>query len=83
MDLGLPVRLEEFSGGDPLAFIIVNCLSQPQWDRGQRAVIAVRLHAWRERGRPGKSVLSTDLSPSASEPEPKTCRPSQYRGDRR
>ena len=72
LDLGLTVRLEEFSGGDPLAFIIVNCLDHPPWDKGQRAVIAVRLHAWRERGRPGKSVLSTDLTPSESEPQSKT-----------
>ena len=73
LDLGLPVRLEEFSGGDPLAFIIiVNCLDHTPWDKGQRAVIAVRLHAWRERGRPGKSVLSTDLTPSESEPQSKT-----------
>ena len=73
LDLGLPVRREEFSGGDPLAFIIVNCLDHPQWDKGQRAVIAVRLHAWRERGRPGKSVISTDLSSSADTQEPETC----------
>ena len=72
LDLGLTVRLEEFSGGDPLAFIIVNCLDHTPWDKGQRAVIAVRLHAWRERGRPGKSVLSTDLTPSESEPQSKT-----------
>ena len=75
LNLGLPVRLEEFSGDDPLAFIIVNCLRQPRWDQGQRAVIAVRLHAWRERGRPGKSVLNTDLTPSESEPQPKTSAP--------
>ena len=72
LDLGLTVRLEEFSGGDPLAFIIVNCLDHTPWDKGQRAVIAVRLHAWRERGRPGKSVLSTNLTPSESEPQSKT-----------
>ena len=75
LDLGLPVRLKEFSGGDPLAFVIVNCLRHPQWDQGQRAVIAVRLHAWRERGRPGKSVLSTDLAPARSESEPKAPAP--------
>ena len=72
LDLGLPVQLRQFSGEDPLAFIIVSCRRQPQWDQGQRAVIAVRLHAWRERGRPGKSVLSTDLTPSESEPQSKT-----------
>ena len=72
LDLGLPVRIEEFSGSDPLAFIIVNCLHQPHWDQGQRAVLAVRLHAWRERGRPGKSVLNTDFPPSESESQPKT-----------
>ena len=75
LDLGLPVRFEEFSGGDPLAFIIVNCLHQPHWDQGQRAVIAVRLHAWRERGRPGKSVFSTDFPPSESELQPRTGAP--------
>ena len=75
LDLGLPVQLRQFSGEDPLAFIIVSCLRQPQWDQGQRAVIAVRLHAWRERGRPGKSVLSTDLSSPADAPKPETCGP--------
>ena len=75
LDLGLPVRLEEFSGGDPLAFVIVNCLHQPHWYQGQRAVLAVRLHAWRERGRPGKSVPNTDFQPSESEPQPKTGAP--------
>lgn len=62
-ELGLPVRLEEFSGTDPLAFVVVNSLSQPQWDKGKRAVITVRLYAWRDRGRPEKSVPNTDLSP--------------------
>ena len=73
LNLGLPVQFREFSGEDPLAFIIVSCLHQPQWDKGQCAVIAVRLHAWRERGRPGKSVLSTDLSSPADAPESETC----------
>ena len=73
MNLGLTVPLTEFQGKDPLAFVIVNCLHHPQWNQGQRAVIAVRLHAWRQRGRPGKSVLSTDLSAPADTQEPETC----------
>ena len=63
LDLGLPVQLEEFRGHDPVAFIVVHHLRHPRWDHGQRAVIAVRLHAWREPGRPDKPVHSTDLSP--------------------
>ena len=55
LDLGLPVRLEEFQGHDPVAFVVVHHLRHPRWDHGQRAVIAVRLHAWREPGRPGKT----------------------------
>ena len=62
LDLGLPVRLDEFRGHDPVAFVVVHHLRQPQWNHGQRAVIAVRLYAWREPGRPGKPVHSTDLS---------------------
>ena len=62
-ELGLPVRLEPFSGTDPLAFVIANSLHQRHWDPGQRAVITVRLYSWRDRGRPEKSVLNTDLSP--------------------
>ena len=62
LDLGLPVRLEEFQGHDPVAFVVVHHLRHPRWDHGQRAVIAVRLHAWREPGRPEKPVHSTDLS---------------------
>ena len=75
MDLGLTVPLTEFQGKDPLAFIIVNCLHHPQWNQGQRAIIAVRLHAWRQRGRPGKSVLSTDLSAPADASERKPTMP--------
>ena len=75
VDLGLTVRLTEFRGKDPLAFIIVNCLRHPQWDKGQRAIIAVRLHSWRDRGRPGKSVLSTDLIPSDDDADPKNRNP--------
>ena len=63
LDLSLPVQLMEFSGDDPLAFVIVNRLRHSQWNGGQRAVISVRLHAWRKRGRPEKSVCSTDLTP--------------------
>ena len=63
LDLGLPVRLEKFQGHDPVAFVVVHHLRHPRWDDGQRAVIAVRLHAWREPGRPEKPVHSTDLSP--------------------
>ena len=66
LDLDLPVQLKEFSGDDPLAFVIVNRLRHSQWNGGQRAVISVRLHAWRKRGRPEKSVCSTDLTPSAT-----------------
>ena len=62
LDLGLPVRLDEFRGHDPVAFVVVHHLRQPQWNHGQRAVIAVRLYAWREPGRPGNPVHSTDLS---------------------
>ena len=62
LDLGLPVPMTEFQGKDPLAFVIANCLRHPQWDKGQRAVIAVRLYDWRERGRPRKSVQNTDLT---------------------
>ena len=64
LDLGLTVRLEEFQGHDPVAFVVVHHLRQPRWDHGQRAVIAVRLYAWREPGRPENPVHSTDLSPS-------------------
>ena len=71
VDLGLTVRLTEFQGKDPLAFIIVNCLRHPQWDKGQHAIIAVRLHSWRDRGPSGKSVSSTDLIPSDDDADPK------------
>ena len=70
LDLGLPVRLEEFQGYDPVAFVVVHHLRQPRWDHGQRAVIAVRLYAWREPGRPENPVHSTDLSPSEGGPNP-------------
>ena len=62
-ELGLPVRLEPFSGTDPWAFVVANSLHQRHWDAGQRAVITVRLYAWQDRGRPEKSVPNTDLSP--------------------
>ena len=65
LDLGLPVVLKDFLGDDPLSFVVVNCLRQPHWDRGQRAVIAVGLHSWREAGRPGNSVKSTGFAPSS------------------
>ena len=75
LDLGLTVRLEEFQGHDPVAFVVVHHLRQPRWDHGQRAVIAVRLYAWREQGRPENPVHSTDLSRSADAPEPNMCAP--------
>ena len=46
-----------------MAFVVANSLHQRHWDPGQRAVITVRLYSWRDRGRPEKSVLNTDLSP--------------------
>ena len=70
LDLGLPVRLEEFQGHDPVAFVVVHRLRQPRWDHGQRAVIAVRLYAWLERGRPENPVHSTALSPPQGESNP-------------
>ena len=54
LDLGLTVELEEFQGHDPVAFIVLHHLRQHHWDHGQRAVIAVRLYAWRKSGRPEK-----------------------------
>lgn len=63
LHLGLSVRLREFTGDDPMAFIIVHRLRQPRWDYSQRAVITVRLCDWREPGRPRKPVHGTDLSP--------------------
>ena len=72
LDLGLPVQLQEFQGHDPVAFVVIHRLRQPRWDHGQRAVIAVRLYAWREPGRPENPVHSTDLSPpqGGSNPTP-------------
>lgn len=68
-DLGLEVRTEAFQGPDPVAFVVLHHLRQPHWDRGQRAVITVRLYnTWREPGRPAKPVLNTDLSQSQDEP---------------
>ena len=68
LDLGLTVGLEEFQGHDPVAFVVLHHLRQPHWESGQRAVIAVRLYAWRKSGRPEKPVCDTGLPPVSDGP---------------
>lgn len=75
LNSGLPVQFKVFEGEDPLAFVIANRLHLSQWDKGQRAIIAVRLHAWRKRGRPGKSVMTTDLFPMEATSKEKNLKP--------
>ena len=69
LDLDLPVRIKEFEGNDPVAFLAAHHLRHPRWDHGQRAVIAVRLYAWREPGRPENPVRSIDLPPGEGGPD--------------
>ena len=62
---GIDPRFEEFTGGDPLAFVISENIARRHLNESQRAMCAARLANMGE-GRPGKTTPIGAVSQPAS-----------------
>ena len=63
IDTGLPLRVVEYLGPDPLAYALSHW--QDKWDctKSQRAVAIARAYQWQGTGRPKKPALNAGFNP--------------------
>lgn len=61
-ELGIPCRFEDFSGGDPVAFVRSKNQHRRHYQKSQQAAIEVALSVWAESHRPRKGEAASPFS---------------------